>query len=355
MKPPYDISSALPFLLLFLFSSCEKEEIGPQYVDELGGERVITGKEALYVVNEGNFQSGNASLTRIIPSSGNVTQRVFEKWTGRSLGDVGQSFARYDGKYLLVVNNSGKIEVVSAGPDRREIGTISGMTSPRYFLGISPSKGYVTDLYADRIHIVNPRSLQVTGSIPTDGWCEAIHKSEGKVFVTNMDHGRLDVIDPAQDAIVDSLMLAEQPNSMVEDANGKLWVLCDGGFEEEKARLYRIDPQSLQVEASFEFPDITMSPKNLTLSPDRGTLYFLQEGIYRMDIQANALPQTPLITEGQGQFYNIEVAGDQEWIFVTDAKDYVQKGALYRFKSNGTPLDTFETGIIPNDIHFELQ
>ncbi len=343
------------FLCSLLAVGCQKEEIGPQYTEEAGGERVVTGEKVLYVVNEGNFQSGNASITRILPQSGERSSRIFEKWTGRPLGDVGQSIQLFDEKFFIVVNNSGKIEVVGAGPQREDIGTIDGLKSPRYFLGLNPQKAYVTDLYADRIHIVNPSNLEVTGGIPTDGWCEAIHKKNGKVFVTNMDHGRLDLIDPLKDELVDSLELTEQPNSIVEDANGKLWVLCDGGFEEEKPALYRIDPQSFQVEKQFTFSDITLSPGNLDLSPDRKTLYYLQKGVRSMDIQASSLPTNKLVEEGQGQFYKLEVMGEQGRIYVTDAKDYVQKGALYIFRKDGTPVDTFETGIIPNDLHFRTE
>lgn len=347
--------SLLSLALFFLLAGCQKEEVGPQYVEEAGGDRVVTGEKAVYVLNEGNFQSGNATLTRVLLESGEVTQRVFEKWTDRPLGDVGQSIERFDGRFYIVVNNSGKVEVVGAGPNREEVGAIQGMSSPRYFLGLTPQKAYVTDLYADKIHVVDPQQVQVTGSISTDGWCEAMHEKGGKVFVTNMDQGRLDVIDPAQDAIVDSLILSEQPNSLVEDANGKLWVLCDGGFEDEMAALYRIDPQSIQVEKELEFSDITMSPSSLEIAPDRDELYFLLEGVRKMSIQDDQLPQGKTIEEGQGQFYNLEVAGQEEWVFVTDAKDYVQKGSLYRFEEDGTPLDTFRTGIIPNDLHFRLE
>lgn len=349
-----------PFISLFLIcllplAACEKEKVGPQYVGGSGGDRVISGERVIYVVNEGNFQSGNASITRIVPSRGTVTQRIFRKWTGRSLGDVGQSLTLFDGKFFIVVNNSGKIEVVSAGPGRSDIGTIDGMESPRRFLGLNPKKAYVTDLYADRIHIVDPTAMEVKGGIPTDGWCEAILKKDGKVFVTNMDQGRVDVIDPVKDVITDSLGLSEQPNSMVKDANGKLWVLCDGGFEEEMPALYRIDPQKVEVEKQFEFGNIASSPADLDISPDHRTLYFLRKGVRRMDIGDDALPDQPLIKEGNGRFYNLEVTGKKERVFVTDAKDYVQKGSLYRFRKDGTAIDTFETGIIPNDIHIKLE
>ena len=348
--------SLLLFVPLF-FGACEKEKVGPQYKRGAGGEDVISGERVLYVVNEGNFQSGNASVTRVLPSSGSVTQRVFKKWTDRSLGDVAQAMIRFDGKFFIVVNNSGKVEVVSAGIDRKYFGAIGGMESPRYFLGLNPKKAYVTDLYADQVHILDPTEMELKGGIATDGWCEELHEKDGKVFVTNMDQGRLDVIDPTKDAFVDSLKLSEQPNSIVEDANGKLWVLCDGGFEEDMPALYRIDPQQVKVEERFEFDNITMSPGNLDISTDRRTLYFLQSGVQRMEVSDKTLPDQKLVEEGQGQFYNLEVEGDgaKEQILVTDAKDYVQKGALYRFRTDGSSIDTFQTGIIPNDVHFKLE
>lgn len=348
-------SHKLLFLLPFFFFACQKEEIGPQYTDERNGGRVVSGEKVLYVVNEGNFQSGNASLTRILPESGEVTQRVYEGWTGRSLGDVAQFMTRFDGNFFITVNNSGTVEGVSAGPDREDLGTIGGMDSPREFLGLNPHKAYVTDLYADAVHIVDPSSMEHTGSIATDGWTEAILEYDGEVFVTNMDQGQLDRIDPAEDAIVDSLELTEQPNSMVRDGNGKIWVLCDGGFEEELPALYRIDPKAFEIEKKFEFPDISRSPSDLTLSPDQNRIYYLDGGVRRMGVQEEALPQSTLIEEGNGTFYNLAVLGKEEWILLTDAKDYVQKGALYRYRTNGTPIDTFETGIIPNDVHYELE
>ncbi len=109
------------------------------------------------------------------------------------------------------------------------------------------------------------------------------------------------------------------------------------------------------MEKQFTFSDITLSPGNLDLSPDRKTLYYLQKGVRSMDIHASGLPTDKLVEEGQGQFYNLEAMGDQGRIYVTDAKDYVQKGALYIFRKDGTPVDTFETGIIPNDLHFRTE
>lgn len=330
---------------IFIFSACKKEEVGPQYVDEAGGGSAVKGDQVVYVLNEGNFQSGNASLTSVVPARGKTSERVFEQWTGRSLGDVAQSIERFEGAFYIVVNNSGKIEVVDGGPQKEDLGTISGLESPRYFLGLNSKKAYVTDLYADAVHIVDPSGMNRSGEIPTDGWTEAILKYEDQVYVTNMDQGRLDRIDPEQDLFVDSLRLREQPNSMVRDANGKLWVLCDGGFEEEKAALFRIDPNSFQVEKEFEFPEIGDSPSELTLSPDRNTLFFLNDGVFRMGIEEGALPSAPLIQQN-GTYLGLRIS-EEGRIHVADAKDYVQKGAFYRYRSDGAPLDTFETGIIP--------
>ena len=73
------------FSFLFLFLSCKKE-IGPQnLIDD------SLGSGSLLVLNEGNFGFGNASISRLIPNSGEIENNQYRLINGVSIGDVLQS------------------------------------------------------------------------------------------------------------------------------------------------------------------------------------------------------------------------------------------------------------------------
>jgi hypothetical protein len=59
----------------------------------------------LYIINEGNFQYGNASLSYYNPDTHKVENEVFFRANAMKLGDVAQSITIRDGIGWVVVNN----------------------------------------------------------------------------------------------------------------------------------------------------------------------------------------------------------------------------------------------------------
>ncbi|MCC6599095.1 MAG: hypothetical protein IT223_00300, partial [Crocinitomicaceae bacterium] len=88
-------------LLLFL-NACKKDESTPT-PSPVGG--YLSG---IYVANEGNFLSNNASVT-FISDNGTVMEDPYFDVNGVSLGDVLLQFLPLDGKGYAVVNNSQKV------------------------------------------------------------------------------------------------------------------------------------------------------------------------------------------------------------------------------------------------------
>lgn len=71
-----------------------------------------------------------------------------------------------------------------------------------------------------------------------------------------------------------------------------------------------------------------------------------------MGIYDNILPTTPFVQSNGAVFYGVSVDKSTNQVYVTDAKDYQQKGEVYRYYENGNLIDSFTVGIIPQGILF---
>ena len=118
----------------------------------------------LFITNEGNFQYGNATLSYYDPETQQVQNEVFFRANGMKLGDVAQSMCIHDNKGWVVVNNSHVIFAIDLNTFK-EVGRITNLTSPRYIHFLSDEKAYVTQLWDNRIFIINPKKYEITGYI----------------------------------------------------------------------------------------------------------------------------------------------------------------------------------------------
>ena len=88
-------------------------------------------ERGLFIVNEGMFQYGNATLSYYDPETKTVENEVFHRANAFKLGDVAQSMTLHNGVGWIAVNNSHVVFAVD--PDTfREVGRITNLTSPRY-------------------------------------------------------------------------------------------------------------------------------------------------------------------------------------------------------------------------------
>lgn len=341
------IGVLLLITILFVLFSCKKDK---QPNDD---NTIIDKDNGVFIINEGNYMWSNASVSYYNFNSGNFYEDIFKNANNRPLGDVAQSIMVLNGKAFIVVNNSGKIEVVDL-QDFSSIGVISGLTSPRYMLSVNNSKAYVSDLYSNNIAIVDLNSFSITGNITCKGSTEEMILAGNEVVVTNTRNDKVYFIDTATDRLVDSLKVGFASNSLALDKNNKLWVLCAGDVNNSiKARLLRINVTSRQIEKDYTLNASLDIWDKMRINPLLDTLYYLNEGLYKMPVDADQIPATPFIQQGNAEFHSFSINPVNNNIFIADAMDYIQKGKVNYYNSSGTLLGTIPAGVIPVDFYFK--
>ena len=246
MKQAYPIILALVTLLY----SCHKEST----------TGISSG--SVIIINEGNFNHGDADLSVYNPSTKTISNNVFSQENGFALGDVAQSLYLIGDTAFIVMNNSQKVVVAKVSQNFKYIASISlPNASPRYFLPVDGHRAYVTELYANKIWVVDYKADTLIKSIPVTGWTEQLISLGGKIYVEEATtpsstygsgstsppvHAVL-MIDPMSDQVVSSVSLVSDPTSMALVQN-KLFVLAPQQTSPlVNASLYEIDMASFSI------------------------------------------------------------------------------------------------------------
>ena len=339
------------FVLIFMssiISSCKSDK--PE--EEIKPNINLQSEHGIYIINEGNFQFGNASISYYNADDKSVVEDIYKQVNNQSLGDVCESMSYINGWYYAVVNNSQKIEVLNPENFERKT-TITGLTSPRYIIPVSRSKAYVSDYKSNRVSIINLSNNSKQGEITIHGWTEEMHMLYGKVFITNLKNDKLYVVNAANDLLEDSLVLAQCPGSIVEDKNGKLWVLCQGDVSMNKAgALFCINPVNKSIEKRMDFL-LNESPKRLCINDTHDTLYYINKHVFQLAVSASSLPSSAIISGDAKNFYGLSIEPKTGHVFAADAIDYIQKGKIYNYNSKGALISEFKVGLIPSKIYFK--
>ena len=313
--------------------------------------------DGLFIINEGNFQYGNATLSYYDPATDSVQNRVFYQANGMKLGDVAQSMTIYDNRGWIVVNNSHVIFAIDTETGK-EVGRITNLTSPRYIHFISSDKAYVTQIWDNRITIVNPKTYSVTGYIDVPGMTMETGSTEQMVgygdyvFCNCWSYqNRIIKIDTRTDAVVGELTVGIQPTSLVMDRNNNLWTVTDGGYEGspygyEAPALYCIDAESFSITKVFAF-SLGDAPSEIQINGDRSRLYWINHDIWCMDVDAARLPDTPFLRDRETKYYGLTVSPYNGDVYVADAIDYQQQGVIYRYSASGEYVSEFYAGVTP--------
>lgn len=337
------------------FTSCDDDNDGP------------TGayaEEGVFVVNEGNFQTPNGSVSYYNTNTEEVQNNIFGRSNdNRPLGDVVQNMVIHGDRAFIVVNNSNKIEVVNAGTFA-SVGVVEGLALPRYFVALNNDKGYVTEYVnfgEGRVSVIDLNTYTVTKTIAVGKLPEQIALAGGKLYVANSGDNTVSVINTATDAVETSITVADAPNSLAIDRNNVLWVLSSGNKSYDPypevdeanstaAGLTKINTSNNTVTGTITFPEVAASAGKLVMNGNRDKLYFIYNGgVHQLGITASAINSSPLINRS---FYGLGVDPETSYIYGGDDNGFDGDGTVYIYNPDGTQISTFKAGIAPNGFVF---
>jgi len=349
-----------------LFASCGHNEV--ETVSELK-----IGKGVL-VLNEGTYTFASSSITFYDPDADTVMNNVYiwylddNKQVVRvsTMGDVAQSMWLHGEHLYIVSNNSNFIYKVDAATMKYD-SKIENFYSPRYMAFLNDTKAYVSDLEGTGLWKINPKDMTHSGFIETGKPTENMLLIGNELFVTNwsnyyqsqVNNNTIQIVDTETDSLIDSIVVVKEPNSMVLDKNGHLWVMCGGGYEQSGdvniPALFCIDPSSRTCLKRFDFESgyPLHYPMYLATNADKDAVYFIDKHLYKMSIDADELPSSPFVDAGTRTFYSVAVNPENDEVYVSDSKKNAQDGDVYRYDSEGNVISEFQAGIFPGFMLFK--
>jgi len=336
---------------------CRSNPAGPS-------ESTPISTTGVYVVNEGNYQRGNSTLTIYLPDSNKAYQDVFANANGRNLGDTGNDVVLYGGKAYIVVSGSQRIEVISLATNK-SLGTLSfpGKRDPYRLAILNDAKAFVTNLSDSSVTEFNPSTLQiVTDRIKVGYNPMGIAGANGKVYVCNSGFGfdsSVTVLNATTGGLIKTVFVGDSPSEIGVAPNNEIIVKCDGRSDFVKpandtpGSISKINADNDVVFSKVTLPLATYGhPGRMTIS-SKGVGYFqAKTGIIKFSYTG------PTISVGGTPFSTIAAYGlayddVTDRLYVTDPRDYVQPGDVYILDTNGATVKQFLAGVIPGAIAFK--
>jgi YVTN family beta-propeller protein len=339
----------LSFLTLVIFlSSCKTEDENPNPAADV------------IVINEGNFNSADGSLSAFNTQTKQVSLGIFESVNGFPLAGTIQNATVYNGKYYFVINSADKLEIVEAQnlssvKTLRNTFSATNFATPYSFAAVG-NKAYVSNWgtlnlndfsYSDPfITLIDLNTNTVSGKINRTLKPQHLLAVGQNIYIANVESNTISVLNTADNQIVKEIEVANYPDKMVLDKNNKIWVICQSG------NLVRVNPANNSVETTISGISIQGFNEKMILNQNADKLYWLGSGgkVFEMAITATTAPNTPIIT--QSRAYGIG-ADKNNLIYITDHNNYVGNGKVRRFQTNGALLDSLAAGRIPSGFIFK--
>ena len=358
--------SALCMLALSVtLTSCSDDD------DDLddSGSIIELPQHRAFILYEGIYEKSNAGIAFYAPdkdaknSENNFISDIYSRQNNKKLGDTGQDIMKYEDKIYVIVSGSKLLlRLNAAGVEEARL-SLEEEGEPR---GMEAEDGkiYVT-LYSGKVARIDANTLNIEAYVNVGANPEQIVEEKGKLYVANSGWGNgntVSVIDIATFTKEKDIEVAQNPNLLLE-ANDEIslisWAVTWGAsqspqvfqriksdgtvesitnanyFAEHDEIIYLINGETTDWGnniATNEF--LTYNAKTHQLN----TISFLKNVPAKL---SSAIIKGINIDDRNGDIYILAYSSN------------ITNGDVYRFKSDGTFLESFDCGgLYPHKVIF---
>jgi YVTN family beta-propeller protein len=224
---------------------------------------------------------------------------------------------------------------------------------------VANGKGYVSNwgsydanfnLPDSYVAVVDLESFTILKTIKTDSGSEGMIAFGGNIYVANSNSNTVEKIDSSNDTVSSTISVATGPLGMVEDKNGKVWVLSNEFFAE--SALSQLDLSTGQVLKSFTIGE---SAKSLNINGVGDQLYYLSapfagDGEVKM-ISIDAIEDSTEALIVAPNLYGLGIDPVTGIIYLGNHNGFQGNGTVIRYQGD-VLQDSFAVGIAPNGFVF---
>lgn len=337
------------------------------------GSQVTLSQNRVFILNEGSQGQNNSNISFYDPDKtiAFITD-IFQKQNNAKLGDTGQDMIVYNDYIYVTVSGSKYItRLNAAGVEQQRFAFPASEGDPRY---IAANNGYIyVTQYGGKVSKLNAKTLERVQTFEGGKNLEGIAEKDGLLYVANcytvLESGAYDylneifVIDANTMELKDTIIVRKNPNKLLEK-NDKIFLLASLVWNgDEGNQLQMIDTKNnngvtniavaTHMVASGDVLYLVNSETDYTTDPFSSVNTFFTYNISTEKLNNTTFLKNAPEKLSTESIYVIEINPKNGDIYIGTTNYIEGTGDIYRFKKDGTFVETFDCGGQgPNNIVF---